>query len=78
MHSLWHVDRTPAPTKGPQVNIRFRSKAEIERIRRAARQEGMTFNTMVAAGAAEMADQLLKAVTGKSQASDTDLQPTVS
>ena len=40
-----------SPRKAPAVTIRFRTKGELEKIRRAARLDGLSMNTLVATAA---------------------------
>jgi len=47
----------PSPRKAPAVTIRFRTKSELERIRRAARINGCSLNTFVSNAAVVDADQ---------------------
>jgi uncharacterized protein (DUF1778 family) len=53
------ISRKPAPKVAPSVSIRFRSKAELEQIRRAASIEGMSLNTFVAFSAALKSREIL-------------------
>lgn len=53
------TSRKPATKDAPGMNIRFRSKAELEQIRRAANIEGMSLNTFVAFSAAKQAREVL-------------------
>jgi uncharacterized protein (DUF1778 family) len=53
------MDRRQATKDSPSIGVRFRSKAEVDKIRRAAKREGMSFNTFVAAAAARAADEVL-------------------
>jgi hypothetical protein len=46
-----------APRKAPAVTIRFRSKAELAKIKRAAKLDGLSLNTLVATAASLEANQ---------------------
>lgn len=52
-------DRKPAPQNAPAVTIRFRTKTELDKIRRAARIEGLSLNTFVCGRAARAAEFVL-------------------
>ena len=80
-HNGYMLNKTMAGTKGaPTIAIRFRSKAEVAKIKRVARKEGMSLNTFVAAYASYAADKLLASMASEVPAQPTDgaTQPTYS
>lgn len=54
-------DRKPARQGAPAVTIRFRTKKELDSIRRAAKVEGLSLNTFVCGKAAVAAADVLAA-----------------
>ena len=57
------VNKRPANANGPSVTIRFRSKAELEQIKRAARIEGHSLNTFVIVSATVKSAEILSQLT---------------
>jgi hypothetical protein len=62
-----------APKDGPTINIRFRTKKEVEFMKRAAKEQGLSFNTFVVESAARSAEGILAANRGNRE---PDLQAT--
>ena len=61
-HTTPMFNRQPANKNASALGIRFRSKAEVAKIKRAAKYEGMTFNTFVAAAASKLAEEILASI----------------
>jgi len=55
------LTRQQASRKGPAVTVRFRSKQELTKIRRAAKKEDLSLNTFVVGRASVAADEILEA-----------------
>jgi uncharacterized protein (DUF1778 family) len=54
-------NRRNASKDSPSVSIRFRSRAEMDQLRRAAKVEGMSFNTFVVYASSLKAAEILDA-----------------
>jgi uncharacterized protein (DUF1778 family) len=53
------VIQKAAPRKAPAVTIRFRSKVELEKVKRAARIQGLSLNTFVIGRASVAAHEVI-------------------
>ena len=53
------VIQKAAPRKAPAVTIRFRSKVELEKVKRAARIQGLSLNTFVIGRASVAAHEVV-------------------
>jgi len=71
-HNRFMLNRTMATGKGPQMGLRFRSKAELVKLKKAARREGLSLNTFILAYASYAADKLLASMASEVPAQPTD------
>ena len=62
-----------APKDGLMISIRFRSRKEVDMMKRAAKQQGLSFNTLVVESAFRSAEGILAANRGNPE---PDLQAT--
>ena len=62
-----------APKDGPMINIRFRTEKEVKLMKRAAKEQGLSFNTFVVESAFRSAEGILAANRGNPE---PDLQAT--
>jgi hypothetical protein len=62
-----------APKFGPTINIRFRNEKEVKLMKRAAKEQGLSFNTFVVESAFRSAEGILAANRGNPE---PDLQAT--
>lgn len=75
-YSLRVIGKVPknAPADGPMIGIRFRTRKEVDLMKRAAKEQGLSFNTFVIESAARSAAGVLEA--NRSDSSGSDLQAT--
>lgn len=64
------LERQPekSPTKGPSVSIRFRTRKELEIIRRAAKALNVSINTLASDATVKAAEAVLDQVRAKKEA----------
>jgi hypothetical protein len=71
-HNERMLNKTMATATGQTFTLRFRSKAEMAKMKKVARSEGLSLNTFILAYATLAADKLVSA----SMASEVPAQPT--